>query len=101
MTTQILVAGIGNIFMGDDAFGCEVAWRLAKFTWPEGVSVVDFGIRGFDLCCALLKGYDAVVLVDAFPHGEPPGSLSVVEIDMDALDDGVGTLPDGHTLDPV
>ncbi|MDQ3686285.1 MAG: hydrogenase maturation protease, partial [Acidobacteriota bacterium] len=60
MTTQprILIAGIGNIFLGDDAFGCEVAQRLSGRTLPDEVRVVDFGIRGLDLAYALMDGYD-------------------------------------------
>lgn len=62
---RILVAGIGNIFHGDDAFGVEVAARLARRVLPEEVRVVDFGIRGFDLAYALLDGYDVTIMVDA------------------------------------
>ena len=83
---KILVAGIGNIFLGDDAFGVEVVTRLARRTLPEEVRVVDFGIRGFDLAYALLDGYDVTILVDACPRGEAPGTLYVVEPDLDALD---------------
>ena len=60
-TPRILIAGIGNVFFGDDAFGVEVVRRLAERTLPPGVSVKDFGIRGFDLACALQEGYDAVI----------------------------------------
>jgi hydrogenase maturation protease len=78
---RILVAGIGNILHGDDAFGVEVAACLARRTLPEGVRVVDFGIRGFDLAYALLDGYDATIMVDAAAGGEPPGSIYTMEID--------------------
>ena len=64
-TARILIAGIGNIFFGDDAFGVEVARRLAQHPLPDTVRVVDFGIRGLDLAYALLDPYDAVILVDA------------------------------------
>ena len=64
---KILVAGIGNIFQGDDGFGVEVASRLANRQFPEGVRVTDFGIRGFDLAYALMEGYETTILVDAFP----------------------------------
>jgi hydrogenase maturation protease len=77
--TAILVAGIGNIFNGDDAFGVEVARLLAQRSLPAGVTVVDFGIRGIDLTYALLDGYDAAVLVDAAQRGEVPGTVSVIE----------------------
>ena len=76
--TRILVAGIGNIFMGDDAFGVEVAQRLARRPLPEAVKVVDFGIRGIDLTYALLDGYDAAILVDAAQRGVPPGTVSII-----------------------
>jgi hydrogenase maturation protease len=78
---KILIAGIGNIFHGDDAFGVEVANRLLKRTLPADVRVVDFGIRGFDLAYALLDGNDVTILVDATPRGGAPGSLYTLEID--------------------
>ena len=67
---RILVAGIGNIFFGDDAFGCEVAAELAKRSWPDGVSIVDFGIRAYDLAYAIMDGYDATILIDAAPEAK-------------------------------
>ncbi len=70
---RILVGGIGNIFLGDDAFGVEVVKRLAAQWLPPGVEVVDFGIKGLDLTYALLDGYDAVILVDAIPRGQRAG----------------------------
>ena len=75
----ILVAGIGNIFRGDDGFGVEVVLRLARRSLPAEVSVVDFGIRGIDLTYALMDGYDAVVMVDTMRRGEAPGTVSVIE----------------------
>src|SRR5690242_21781740 len=81
---KILVAGIGNIFHGDDAFGVEVAQRLARRSLPPEVRVVDFGIRGFDLAYALTDGCDAAILVDATSRGGAPGTLYTVEIDRDA-----------------
>jgi hydrogenase maturation protease len=78
---RILIAGIGNIFLGDDAFGSVVARRLGTRPIPDGVRVVDFGIRGLDLTYALLDGYDAAILVDATPRGGPPGTLYVIEPD--------------------
>ncbi len=77
----ILVAGIGNIFLGDDGFGVEVVRRLAQRKLPAGVRVADFGIRGFDLAYALQDGYETTILVDAFPHGQGPGTVSLIEID--------------------
>jgi hydrogenase maturation protease len=79
---KILVAGIGNIFLADDGFGVEVAARLARQAFPEGVKVEDFGIRGFDLAYALMEGYETTILVDAYPGDGPPGSLFVVEPDV-------------------
>lgn len=82
---RILVAGIGNIFLGDDAFGVEVVRRLAACDLPANVRVTDFGIRGFDLAYALLDGYDTTILVDACPRGEPAGTLYVIEPDVNNL----------------
>jgi hydrogenase maturation protease len=86
MTPRVLVAGIGNIFFGDDSFGVEVVRRLALRPLPEGVRVVDFGIRGFDLAYALLDEYAGVVLVDAVQRGGPPGTLYVLEPDLGAAE---------------
>ncbi len=100
---RILVAGIGNIFLGDDAFGVEVVGRL-QGRWPaEEVSVVDFGIRGLDLTFALLDGYDSVVLVDASPRGGTPGTLYVIEPDAANWPTAVGESPlvEAHGMDPV
>ncbi len=97
-TTRVLVAGIGNIFMADDGFGVEVARRLAERPRPAGVDVADFGIRGMDLVYALGEGYDAAVFVDAVPRGEPPGTLFLIEPELDH--DGPAAL-DAHGMDPV
>ena len=83
---MILVAGIGNIFFGDDAFGSEAARRLANRPVPQHVHVVDFGIRGLDLVYALLDSYDAVILIDATPRGGAPGTLYTIEPDLDDRD---------------
>ena len=82
---QILVAGIGNIFLGDDGFGVEVVRRLSGRDLPHNVRVTDFGIRGYDLAYALLDGYDTTILVDACPRGEPAGTLYVIEPDLPDL----------------
>lgn len=82
---SILIAGIGNIFLGDDGFGCEVLRRLMQREWPESVRVVDFGIRGFDLAYALMEGYDVTIFVDATPHGQAPGTLYTIEPALDEL----------------
>ena len=97
--SRILVAGIGNVFFGDDGFGVEVAHRLGERPQPEGVRVVDFGIRGLDLAYALSDGYDAAILVDALPRGGPPGTLYVLEPEVAAAP--TGTLADTHGLDPA
>jgi hydrogenase maturation protease len=101
--TKILVAGIGNLFLGDDAFGVEVVRRLIGRPKGDGVRVVDFGIRGFDLACALLDGYDLVIVVDATQRGGAPGTLYVVEPDCDLTTDADRGAFDGgaHNLDPV
>ncbi|MDR3620223.1 MAG: hydrogenase maturation protease [Paludisphaera borealis] len=103
MQPRILVAGIGNIFLGDDAFGVEVVGHLMNRRLPDEALVVDFGIRGLDLAYALLDGYEAVVLVDATPRGGPPGSLYVLELDADATagPEGQGPSIEAHSLDPV
>jgi hydrogenase maturation protease len=94
---RVLVAGIGNIFLGDDGFGVEVARRLAEHELPPGAEVRDFGIRGMDLAYALGDDLDAAVFVDAAPRGEAPGTLFVIEpeIDEDTLS------LDTHGMDPV
>jgi hydrogenase maturation protease len=79
---RLLVAGIGNIFLGDDAFGVEVVRRLAAREFPSNVTVKDFGIRGYDLAYALLDGYDATILVDACPRGAAAGTLYVIEPEL-------------------
>lgn len=84
---RILVAGIGNIFLGDDAFGSEVARKLQQRPMPEEVRVIDFGIRGFDLVYALLEGYEATILIDATPRGDVPGTLYTIEPDLTELDE--------------
>ncbi|HZV07029.1 MAG TPA: hydrogenase maturation protease [Gemmataceae bacterium] len=100
---RILIAGIGNIFLGDDAFGVEVAQRLARRPLPEEVRVVDFGIRGLDLTYALLDGYESVILVDAVSRGGPPGTLYVLELELDDNQEtkNSGTLLEMHHLDPA
>lgn len=103
MIPRILVAGIGNIFLGDDAFGVEVVRRLLARRPPAEARVVDFGIRGLDLAYALLDEYEAVVLVDATPRGGAPGTVYVLEIDAaaTAAPEGQGVAIQAHNLDPV
>jgi hydrogenase maturation protease len=96
LPSRVLVAGIGNVFLGDDGFGVAVAERLAASDWPDGVHVEDFGIRGMDLAYALAD-YDVAILVDAVPRGGAPGSLYVIEPSLE--DDEAGF--DAHGMDPV
>jgi hydrogenase maturation protease len=79
---SVLVAGIGNLFKGDDGFGVAVAGRLAGSALPTGVEVVDFGIRALDLVYALQDGYHAAILVDTVQRGAPPGTLYVIEPEL-------------------
>ncbi|WP_242614705.1 hydrogenase maturation protease [Actinomadura roseirufa] len=95
---RVLVAGIGNVFHGDDGFGVEAVRRLAERPAPPGVDVIDFGIRGIDLMYALQGGYATVVLVDAAERGHPPGTVSLVEPGPGGLE---GAAVDGHGLDPA
>ena len=97
---QVLIAGIGNIFLGDDAFGCEVLKHLGQRAWPGNVRVVDFGIRGFDLAYALLEGHDLTILVDATPRGGTPGTVYVIEPDLNEPDSGAITI-ETHGMDPL
>src|ERR1700756_3538403 len=84
MSARILIAGIGNIFHGDDAFGVAMARRFSAMKMPEGVRVVDFGIRSYDLAYAIMDGYDAVILVDATARGQAPGTVYLLEPDLEA-----------------
>jgi len=100
---RILVAGIGNIFLGDDAFGVEVARRLSAREFPKNVRVTDFGIRGYDLAYALLDGYDTTILIDACPRGEPAGTLYVIEpdvIEVSSPEDQQSAV-EAHSMNPL
>jgi len=101
MTGRTLVAGTGNVFLGDDGFGVEVARLLAGRPRPEGVEIADFGIRGVHLVYELLNGCDLFVLIDASPRGHEPGTVTVLEVDPadhPATDDA--PLLDAHSLSP-
>ena len=100
---RILIAGIGNIFMADDAFGVEVAGRLAKQSFPSGVRVTDFGIRGFDLAYALMEGYETTILVDAYPGKGDPGTLFVLEPDLQDLNSSATQqgFIEPHAMNPI
>lgn len=102
-TPTVLIAGIGNIFLGDDAFGVEVVNRFAQRDLPDGVRAIDFGIRGLDLAYALMDGADVTILVDACPRGGAPGDLYVVEPDLGSPDDSESAPPtvDAHSMNPT
>jgi hydrogenase maturation protease len=103
MSRGVLVAGIGNIFQTDDAFGVEVARRLTARRLPTGARAEDFGIRGVHLAYELLEGYHGLVLIDAVPMGEPAGTLAVIahEVRPEPMTgDGVAPVVDAHTMNP-
>jgi hydrogenase maturation protease len=96
-TKQILVAGIGNAWLRDDGFGGQVAKLLSDRELPAGVSVADFGSGGLDLAYEVMRGYDALILVDISRQGEPAGTLYVMEVSSEDVD---GKVEDGQMLDP-
>ena len=95
---NVLVAGIGNIFLGDDGFGVEVVKHLDGRVVPDGVKVADFGIRGVHLSYELLDGYDTLVLVDAMPLGEEPGTVAIFEPDIESIE---ASGMDAHSMNPA
>jgi hydrogenase maturation protease len=98
---QILVAGIGNAWMRDDGFGGHVAKALEGRELPSGVTVLDFGTGGLDLAYEVMRGYDALVLVDVSRQGGEPGTLYVIEPDpseITTIEDGEVVSP--HGMDP-
>lgn len=95
----ILVAGLGNVFCSDDAFGVSVVEELARRSLPAGVEVRDFGIRGIHLAYQLLEPYDLVVLIDAVERGGPPGTLYLIEAEPGA-EPGPEVSMDAHDLGP-
>jgi hydrogenase maturation protease len=99
---KTLVAGIGNIFLGDDGFGVEVVRRLEGVSMPEGVKVTDFGIRGIHLAYELMNEYDTLVLVDALPRGEAPGTITLFEPEIEIESEETRTpMMDAHGMDPA
>jgi hydrogenase maturation protease len=101
--SRILVAGIGNIFNGDDGFGVEVVQHLTRRPQPDGVKIMDIGIRGIDLTYALLEDWSAAILVDAAARGQAPGTISIIEPDAPSRTDLAlaDVLISGHDLDPA
>ena len=98
---RILIAGIGNIFLGDDAFGVEVVRRLMDRKLSAEVRIVDFGIRGLDLAYALQDRYETTILIDAYPHGQTPGTVSVVEPDVKEIAAEPSSLVEAHSMHPL
>ncbi|TSD46819.1 hydrogenase maturation protease [Rhodococcus sp. KBS0724] len=110
---RVLVAGVGNIFLGDDGFGSEVVRALQREQLPEGVQLVDYGIRGVHLAYDLLEPWEALVLIDALPPSGKPGAVEVYELEAEtgdgtissgtvsssAVESGTASL-DAHSLDP-
>jgi hydrogenase maturation protease len=106
MTGRMMIAGVGNIFLGDDGFGVEVARRLAGAGLPDWVRVADYGISGMHLAYDLAEGFETTVLVDASPRGEPPGTVYVMELSAggptaSAAPDSAGLqVLDAHGMQP-
>ncbi|MFE0464428.1 hydrogenase maturation protease [Kitasatospora sp. NPDC058965] len=96
---RVLVAGIGNIFLGDDGFGVEAVQRLARVPLPPGVETVDTGVRGVHLAYQLLDGYDTVILLDATRRGAPPGTVHVIDASQQPAEAGPVAV-DGHRMTP-
>jgi hydrogenase maturation protease len=98
---KILIAGIGNIFLGDDGFGCEVIRQLRPLKLPPSVTAMDFGTRSYNLAYALTDGYDAAILVDAVPRGEKPGTVFLIEPEISRLSELEATALKPHSMNPV
>ncbi len=99
---MILVAAVGNLWLGDDGFAGEVAKRLRTRELPSDVAVADFGSGGLDLAYEVLRGYDALVLVDVTRQGSEPGTLYVMEVEPESIDGGIddNVQIDPHGMDP-
>jgi hydrogenase maturation protease len=93
---RVLIAGVGNIFLGDDGFGVEVARRLACESWSTDVRVMDFGIRGVNLAYELIAGYDLAIIVDTVSRGAAPGTIYVIEPDLEGV--SCGSVSDSHDM---
>jgi len=94
---KILIAGVGNAWLRDDGFGGEVARRLERRELPDGVAVMDAGTGGLDLAYEVMRGYDALVILDVSRQGGEPGTLYVMEPDEDSVQ---GAIEDGETINP-
>ncbi len=102
MSPGVLVAGIGNVFLGDDGFGVEVVRRLAAKSLPAGVRVADFGIRGLHLAFELLEHPDdTTILVDATPRSGEPGTVYLIEPDLETLAAPGAGAADAHDMTPA
>ena len=107
MKGKTLIACVGNIFLGDDAFGVEVAKRLSSISLPKNVSAVDYGVRSFDLAYALMEPWDLAILVDAVSRAGEPGTVYVIEPDTSATTDECAqdaafeATFDAHTMNPA
>jgi hydrogenase maturation protease len=99
---MILVAAVGNLWLGDDGFAAEVAKRLRERALPEDIAVADFGTGGLDLAYEVMRGYEALVLVDVSRQGGEPGTLYVMEVDPESIEGGIddGMQIDPHGMDP-
>jgi len=97
VSATILIAGVGNIFLSDDGFGVAVADRVRDEPLPAGVKVADFGIRAVHLAYELMNGYDGLILIDAVARNGPPGTVYVIEPDLEALKDPA---LDAHSMSP-
>jgi hydrogenase maturation protease len=104
MTGRMMIAGVGNIFLGDDGFGVEVARRLADAGLPDWVRVADYGISGMHLAYDLAEGFETTILIDASARGEPPGTVFVLELSAEdrpaPAPGGAGPVLDGHGMQP-
>ena len=106
MTGRMMIAGVGNVFLGDDGFGVEVARRLADAGLPDWVRVADYGISGMHLAYDLAEGFETTILIDASSRGEPPGTVYVMELSAEhrpaPAPGGGAPVPvlDGHGMQP-
>lgn len=98
---RTLVAGLGNIFFGDDAFGVETVHRLMQQNLPPNVRVLDIGTRSYDLAYALMDGYERIILVDAIQRGERPGTVSLIDLGLAPFEPEQEAIMNAHSLHPA